>query len=223
VTRHINVILAVSDYFLVGSIPATGARIQDIVARDDSDYVTLNRAHVLHDALLDSPLATLGELQIDKERIAFIGMLQEKHEAPLKRFNNFQAKFTANVYLIIENYRIEGTVYLPSETRNVAQTLNSVSNRFVAVTHASVYSAQGKRVELPLALVNHRRATAVGVPWHTNNKPHEQSQGQASNVEIGENAVLRACDDMKNFLDAQDTILIKDSDRGTPRSPAMVN
>jgi hypothetical protein len=105
----------------------------------------------------------------------------------------------------------------------VAQTLNSGSNRFFAVTNASIYSARGKRVELPLALVNHRRATVVGVPWPTNNKPHEQSQGQPATVEIGENAVLRACDEMKNVLDADDAILINDSDRGAPRSPAMIN
>jgi hypothetical protein len=203
-TSHVNVILAVSDYSLLGEIAAADARVQDVVSRGDSDYITLSKAQIFHNALLDPPLATLGEVMIDKKRLSFVGILQEQHEAPLKRFNKFQARFTTTVHLIIDNYCIEGTVYLPTETRNVAQIVNRVSNHFFAVRHATVSAALGKRFKFPLVLVNHRRATVIGVPVPTNSQPQEPSQTLPTNVEISDDAVLRECEEIQRLVDHHD-------------------
>src|SRR5262249_38772487 len=132
--------------------------------------------------------------------IAFIGLLQEQHEAPLKRLDNFQAKFTANVYLIIDGYCVEGTVYLPTKTKNVAQAVNSINSQFFAVTHASIYSAQGRRFKLPLAVVNQRRVTVVGVPSPASHGPDNQSLARPSNGENTDDAVLRECEELQHLV-----------------------
>jgi hypothetical protein len=147
-------------------------------------------------------LFTLGDVHVDKRQIAFIGLLQEEHEAPLKRINNFQAKFSAHVYLIIDNYCIDGTVYLPTQTINVAQTVSSISSQFYAVTHASIHSTHGRRFRLPLAVVNQRRVKVVGVPMPTTDREHVQSLAGTTNVLNADDAVLRECQELQHLVEA---------------------
>jgi hypothetical protein len=205
--QHVNVILAVSDYWLAGSIAARGARIQDIVARGDSDILQLDHARLFDHKVSDTFFATLTDILVPKKRIAFIGMQDEPHEAPLKRFNNYQTKPTSNICLIVDGYCVEGIAYLPTKTRNVSQTLYADGGQFLAVTRASVQSPYGKRETFPLVLVNKHRAGLFGVPTTAGDTSREHAGlSQSSKPADSDNALLHLCEDLKNLVQEHDAM-----------------
>jgi hypothetical protein len=205
-TPQVKVILVVSDYWLIGSIAATDARIQDVLTRGDSDVLKLDHARLFNDRSGETPFATLTDILVPKKQIAFIGMRDEQHEAPLKRFNNFQTKVTSNICLIVDGYCIEGTAYLPTKTRNVSQSLYADGGQFLAVTCASIQSPNGRRDTLPLVLVNNHRTSVFSVPTNIDGTCQEPSTTrQSSKPAETAHALLRICEEIKHLVHEHDS------------------
>src|SRR5215212_2392983 len=105
-SQAINVILAMPHYWLVGNMPKSGVRLQDLLARTNTDFISISDASIFSNEPEKSPLAELSDVLIPKKQVLCIATSGEEHEAPVKRLYNFQPKDQSSVVLMVDNYLI---------------------------------------------------------------------------------------------------------------------
>src|SRR6476660_10509395 len=108
ISNSMDVILAMPHYWVIGKMPTSGMRLQDLLQRTNSDFVSIAQAQVFTNDADRSPLAELTETLVPKKQILCISTPEHQHEATENRLYNFQSRDKYNVLLMIENYLIEG-------------------------------------------------------------------------------------------------------------------
>lgn len=163
------VIIVISDYWLVGNVPSTDRRIQDVLRDEGSDYVSLHDVQVHSTARQHAAVATLSQTLTPKSRIELVILPESKHEAPTKRMNNLSPRECSHVFVTVGTYRVEGKLHLPSLSNNPTYTLSNQIGRFFAVTEAMLKPAGPKPLKVPVLFVNrdHLGCFSLGEPKTT--------------------------------------------------------
>ena len=151
------VIIVTSDYWLVGTVPSTDRRIQDVLRDEGSDYVCLHDVQVCSTARQHAHVATLSQSLTPKSQIELVILPASKHEAPTKRLNNLSPRECSHVFATIGPYRVEGMLHLPSLSNNPTYTLSNQIGRFFAVTEATLKPGGPKPLTVPVLFVNRDR------------------------------------------------------------------
>ena len=159
----INVILAISDNWLIGNMPRSDVRLQDLLAQSNTDFVSIAEATIFSGDAEMSPLAELTEILVPKKQILCISTSEEEHEAPVKRLYNFQPRDQSKVVLIMDNHLIEGLAHLPKTANGAAYTLYRDCGLFFPLTQATVRSGNSKHFQFPFLLVNRELLRTVGL------------------------------------------------------------
>ncbi|MFQ5730726.1 MAG: hypothetical protein ACE5KM_02105 [Planctomycetaceae bacterium] len=147
-----RVIVAVSDYWLVGAVSTTGVRVQDVLKDGNTEFLRVDDVQVRSNLDRESSLADLPEVVVPKCRIEFVAILESRHEAPTKRRNYYTAKDTSDVFLILGKYRIQGEFHLPSSSKDSLYALTFVDT-FIPVTQAGIHGV-GPRLIVPVLFAN---------------------------------------------------------------------
>ena len=151
-----RVIVAASPYWIAGSIWLNGKRIQDILKDHNTNFARLSDVKVFADADCTSLVANLPYVMIPKDQIELVILPESQHEAPVKRWNNFNVRTTAKVSAIVSRYYIEGQLQLPPSTLDVLHALTNQLGRFFPVVGASIMVADSKRISVPVVFANMR-------------------------------------------------------------------
>src|SRR5215210_6751845 len=162
-SQSINVILAMPHYWLIGSMPMSGVRLQDLLARTNTDFISITDAQIFSDEAEKTPLAELTEVLVPKKQILCISTSGEQHEAPVKRLYNFQEREQSSVALMVDNYLIEGLAHLPKTATGVSYSLYRDCGLFFPLTQATVRSGNSKRLKFPFLLVNSELLRTAGL------------------------------------------------------------
>jgi hypothetical protein len=162
-SQSISVILAMPHYWLIGSTPMSGVRLQDLLARTNTDFISIANAQIFSDEAEKTPLAELTEVLIPKKQILCVSTSGEEHEAPVKRLYNFQQRDQSSVALMVDNYLIEGLAHLPKTATSVAYSLYRDCGLFFPLTQATVRSGSSRRFKFPFLLVNSEHLRAAGL------------------------------------------------------------
>jgi hypothetical protein len=162
-SQSISVILAMPHYWLIGSMPMSGVRLQDLLARTNTDFISIANAQIFTDEAEKTPLAELTEVLIPKKQILCVSTSGDEHEAPVKRLYNFQQRDQSSVALMVDNYLIEGLAHLPKTATSVAYSLYRDCGLFFPLTQATVRSGSSKRFKFPFLLVNSELLRAAGL------------------------------------------------------------
>jgi hypothetical protein len=162
-SQSINVILAMPHYWVIGSMPISGVRLQDLLARTNTDFISLAKAQVFSNEAEDTSLAELTEVLIPKKQILCVSTSGEEHEAPVKRLYNFQPREQSSVSLMVDNYLIEGLAHFPKTATGVAYSLYRDCGLFFPLTQATVRSGNSKRLKFPFLLVNSELLRTAGL------------------------------------------------------------
>src|SRR5436190_23454691 len=80
-SQPISVILAMPHYWLIGSMPRSGVRLQDLLGRTNTDFISISDAQIFSDEAATSPLAELNEVLVPKKQILCVSTSGEEHEA----------------------------------------------------------------------------------------------------------------------------------------------
>jgi hypothetical protein len=130
--------IVVSEFLLVGTVPSTGTRIQDMLKEGNTDFIRLSDVQVCHNLDSKSEAATLPEVVIPKAKIEFVILVASQHEAPQKRFNNLSTTSSSDVFALVGKYRLKGRLHLPSMGGDSLDILNNKLGRFFPITEATV-------------------------------------------------------------------------------------
>jgi len=174
-SKEARVMVAVSGHWLVGSMPSTGTRIQDVLKDGATDFVNLTDVQVCRYAERESCLATLSEVLIPKCMIEIVVVFAGRHEAPTKRWNNLAARATANVFAIVSKYCIQGELHVPTSSHDSLSILTHQLGKFFAITRASMSGPGIKPLSVPLLLANKDFVNCfhVGEPANVGTTPVE--------------------------------------------------
>jgi hypothetical protein len=151
-----RVIAASSPYWIVGSIWLNEKRIQDILNDANTSFARFNDAQIYADADRTSCVAALPYAMVPKDRIELVILPEARHEAPIKRWNNFNVRTTAKVSAVVSRYFIEGELQLPPSTLDVMHVLTQQLGSFFPIVGASIVAADSKRMSVPVVFANKR-------------------------------------------------------------------
>jgi hypothetical protein len=198
------VIAVVSEHWLVGVLPLTGARIRDVLRDGNTDFVHVHNVSVYQNGESESRVAILPQALVPKEKIQLVIIPKSRHEAPVRRYNNLAKSATANVFLMVGGYSVQGELHLPTLSKNMLHTFTSGIGEFFAITQARV-EGFGKRLSAPVVLANkglvgcfslgelgNTENTSVGVPQ--SRQPREVDSAENNLLEQLEEVLgLGAC------------------------------
>ncbi len=166
-TKSTRIMAAVSDHWLLGSLPLQDSRIREELNDSNTDFVQLHdvevHAHAKRECIAKSPT-----MVIPKCKLEFIVAPSGTHEAPEKCWNNWIAKAALSAFAIVSKYRIQGTLYLPTNTLDPQHALMHQVGKFFALTQVSLgYGSQGvQQLSVPLLLANKDLVSCFGVGDH---------------------------------------------------------
>ena len=152
-SQQLRVMVATSSYWLVGNMPSTGVRIQDVLKDGGTDFVMLSDVQV-HQHVERKCLTTLSDVVVPKCKIGIMVVPSDQHEAPVKRWNNFTAKAAVKVFTIVSEYCIQGELQLPTPSDDSLYTLTDKLGRFFAISRASISGPGAKQLNVPLLFAN---------------------------------------------------------------------
>ena len=184
IPQSIEVIIAMPHYWVVGQMPMGGLRLQDLLARTNTDFISISEAHVFPNESPKSARVALTELLIPKKQILCITTSKQEHEAPQKRLFNLQPRDQSKVVLMVDNYLVEGLAHLPKTATSVAYSLFRDCGLFFPVTDAVVSSGVASRIRFPFLLINSQQLRTVGLAKTSNQvaEPSRIDEPPASDV-----------------------------------------
>jgi hypothetical protein len=151
-----RVIVAASPYWIAGSIWLNEKRIQDILKDSNTNFARFTDVQIYADADRTSCVAALPYAMVPKDRIELVILPEARHEAPVKRWNNYNVRTTAKVSAIVSRYYIEGQLQLPPSTLDVLHALTQQLGSFFPIVGASIVAADLKRMKVPVVFANKR-------------------------------------------------------------------
>jgi hypothetical protein len=143
---------AVSGHWLVGDLPLSGTRIQEVLNDAGTDFLRLFDVEV-HAPAKRECVNKLPDVIVPKCKLEFVVIPTSEHEAPEKRWNNRAARAVFKTFVIVGHCDISGHLHLPSKPANFQFTLLQQLGRFFALTEAS-FSFSGMQLSVPLLFVN---------------------------------------------------------------------
>ncbi len=153
-SQNPRAIIFVSDYWLVGTVPTSGNRLQDTLKEPNTAFVRLIDVSVFrYVGNEETTVGTLPEVVVPKRRIELIVLPDEQHEAPVKRHNNFATRETISVFVIAGRYTVHGQLHVTETQRDSLHTFSGQLGTFFPITGASV-NAEQKRLDAPIAFAN---------------------------------------------------------------------
>jgi hypothetical protein len=151
-----RVIVVVSQHWIVGSIPSNGLRIQDILRDANTNFARLFDVQIYANANRTTCLSALPQAMVSKDRIELVILPEIQHEAPVKRWNNFSVRTTANISAIVGGFYVEGELALPVSTLDILHALTQQLGTFFPITSASIIAPDKKRLNVPVLFANKR-------------------------------------------------------------------
>ena len=148
-----QVILGVSDHWLVGHLPLEDERIQDRLNDNRSDFVSLSKAEV-HLSGERPCISQLPEIVVAKSKIEFVAVPSRQHEAPDERLVKYASKDVFNTQALLSRYYIAGECHLPSFSGDAVHTLAHQLARFFPITEAALSGRGIKQIRFPLLIAN---------------------------------------------------------------------
>jgi hypothetical protein len=150
-----QVTVVVAGYWLLGSLPLAGNRIQEALNDSRSDFVKLSDVEV-HPLAKCECLTTLPEVIVPKSRIEYVAVPASPHEAPEKRRNNRVAKQVYSAFAIVGEYSLSGELHLPTKPSDSIFVLTQQLGKFFALTGVTLSASRpgSKQLTVPLAFVN---------------------------------------------------------------------
>jgi hypothetical protein len=155
-TEVTRVIVVVSQHWIVGSMPSNGQRILDVLRDPSSNFARLLDVQIYADANRTTCVAALSQMMVPKDRIHLVILPESQHEAPVKRWNNFSARSTANISAIVGGFYVEGELQLPTSTIDVVHAFTQQLGTFFPITRASIIAPDKKRLSVPVLFANKR-------------------------------------------------------------------
>ncbi len=151
-----RVVVVLSQHWIVGSIWLHGKRIQDILKDTNTNFARFNDVQIYADADRTSCVAVLPYAMVPKDQIELVILPEARHEAPVKRWNNFNVRSMAKVSAIVSRYYIEGELQLPPSTLDVMHALTQQLGSFFPIVGASIVGVDLKRMSVPVVFANKR-------------------------------------------------------------------
>jgi len=180
--QSIEVIIAMPHYWVVGQMPMGGLRLQDLLARTNTDFISISEARIFPNESPKSAKVALTEILIPKKQILCITTSKQEHEAPQKRLFNLQPRDQSKVVLMVDNYLVEGLAHLPKTATSVAYSLYRDCGLFFPVTDAVVSSGISSRIKFPFLLINCEQLRTVGLA-----KSIDQNASTSADVQAASN------------------------------------
>lgn len=151
-----RVIAAISGYWLAGESPPRGVRIKDTINDGHTQFFRLENVRVCRPGDLETCLAEAPDLLVPKQQIRFVGLRDDRHEAPIKRRNNFVAKAPVDAFVVVGGHQIQGKLHLPKlyapSDRDPLVLLNSLED-FFSLTDAALI-APNASTPVPVVFAN---------------------------------------------------------------------
>ncbi len=168
-TKSTRIMVAVSDHWLLGSLPLKDSRIREELNDSNTDFVQLHDVEVHAYAKLEC-VAKLSTMVVPKCKLEFIVVPSDTHEAPEKCWNNWTAKAAFSAFAIVSKYLIQGTLHVPVTALDAQRALMHQDGKFFPLTQVSLgYGGQGvQQLSVPLLLVNKDFVTCFEVDDHVN-------------------------------------------------------
>ncbi len=168
-TKSTRIMAAVSDHWLLGSLPLQDSRIREELNDSSTDFVQLHDVEVHAYAKLEC-VAKLSTMVVPKCKLEFIVAPSGTHEAPEKCWNNWTAKDAFKAFTIVSKYRIQGTLHVPTLALDPQRALMHQDGKFFALTQVSLgYGGRGvQQLSVPLLLANKDFVTCFEVSDHAN-------------------------------------------------------
>jgi hypothetical protein len=91
---------------------------------------------------------------VPKDRIELVILPEDQHEAPIKRWNNFTSRSTANISALVGGYYVEGELQLPQSAKDAVHALIQQLGTFFPITRASIIGPDAQRIGAPVLFVN---------------------------------------------------------------------
>ncbi|HEX2474138.1 MAG TPA: hypothetical protein VHK01_05305 [Lacipirellulaceae bacterium] len=151
-----RVIIVVSQHWIVGSMHLNGQRIQDVLRDANTNFARVLDVQVYADANHTTCIAALPQVMVPKDRIQLVILPEMQHEAPVKRWNNFSARTTANISAIVGGFYVEGELQLPVSTIDVVHAFTTQLGTFFPIIRASIIAPDKKRLSVPVLFANKR-------------------------------------------------------------------
>jgi len=170
-TKSTRIIAAVSNHWLLGSLPLQDSRIREELNDSRTDFVQLHDVKV-HVHTKRECVAKLPTMVVPKCKLEFIVVPSGTHEAPEKCWNNWTAKAAFSAFAIVSKYLIQGTLHVPTTALDPQRVLMHQDGKFFPLTQVSLgYGGQGvQQRSVPLLLVNKDFVTCFEVGDHVNLK-----------------------------------------------------
>ncbi len=199
-----RITVAVSDYWILGTLPLENTRIQDLLNDSSTAFLQLHDVEVHKLANCDC-IATLSNLVVPKNKLEFILVPSDKHEAPDKRWNNRKSKQGYTAFTILSQYSVFGTLHLDTEPTDSRYVLTHQLGSFFALTDACVHrGGRGvKQLHVPLLLANTDFVNCFEVGNHIKVKgsPDGQASSQSQVDTAEEKSLTGLLDKVHSLLD----------------------
>ena len=150
-----EVIAVVSDHWLRGSMATTGQRVLDVLNEGNTDYLRLANARVFATADLKTPIATLGEVMIPKEKLGVVFIpASNRSDGDLKRhYSKVQTRRTAGFALVC-GHAIQGNIHLKCRLNDPIYAMKHALARFFPMTQVNVSMPNGTSMRIAVAIAN---------------------------------------------------------------------
>lgn len=203
-----RVIVAVAQHWLVGDVPSKGVRIQDVLTDGATEFVRLENVHVCRYAQPESCLMKLPEVVVPKSKIEFVVIPETRHEAPVKRRDNYTVRATTDVVVVLGKHCIQGELHLPNSSNDSVYTLTRQVGRFFPITRASVSGEGGEHLNAPVIFANRDYVDGfyLGEPSDvTFERAETRQSSQPEESDSQEEHLLKLIENVKGALSESDT------------------
>ena len=138
--------------------------------------------------------------------IEIVVLPTNEHEAPEKRWNNFTARTTANVFAIVSNYRIQGELQLPNNPKDSLYTLTHQLGRFFPITRTSITGPGTKQFSVPVLLANKDLVNCFNVGESANvQSASVERQPQLKESDLEEKSLVKLVEDLNGLIEEADS------------------
>lgn len=164
-----RITIAVSDYWILGTMPLENSRIQDVLSDPSTNFVQLCDAEI-HKLTDCDCVARLPNVYLPKDKIEFILKATDVHEAPDKRWNNRKLKQRYGAFAIVGDHCAYGYLHLDSRPSDARYVLSHQLGNFFPLTDATVrFGGRGARqLNVPLLFANTEYLNCFDVGDHIN-------------------------------------------------------
>jgi hypothetical protein len=160
---RVAALFIVGRHSFIGTVDHSGSRVLDVLNEASTEFLRVQGVSVFR-GLEGGPIAHYDEITVPKAAIDCVILTDERHEAPLRRKYALVEKQSHNVFVLLTDYEVRGTVML-GRSLDPVLILNSGASSFFAVVGASVSSVDGKGPPVPtkVAFVNKSKVSLLQI------------------------------------------------------------